>query len=154
MARESLFKGKSKKSGKWYEGAYFYGPRIWKLRGFPCSEDPRYHFILTPDGGIIEIDIKTRCEYSGVTDKNGNRIWEGDVFEYRESKERFVVRHGTYTHSNTEFENTNIGFYADWQIETTMRKDLLFWVNHRDINLIGNIFENPELLEGGGENAN
>lgn len=153
MAREILFKAKRLDNGEWVEGYLFFivdTPYIICDGETMCMDGENTDLYATE---WYEVDEKTISQYTGLIDKNGNKIWEGDVYEYWGPKERFVVRYGTYTHSNTEFKNTNIGFYADWQIETTMRKDLLFWVKNRDINLIGNIFENPELLEGGVDNA-
>ena len=111
---------------------------------------------MTDENGVsgIEIDHNTICQYTGLTDKNGNKIWENDVCRYVDGdecgvkKETFVVKYGRHA----ELCKINMGFYIDWIKTDYYRCDLVFWTENRNVEVIGNIFDNPELLEGGASN--
>ena len=97
----------------------------------------------------IDVDYKTISEYKGLTDKNGKKIFDGDIVKCYDKNvdESFCAI--------IMFGNPN-GFYNyGWQLkpigETDFNVDILCWVDMEDtgayIEIIGNIFENPELLE-------
>lgn len=118
--REILFKAKRIDNGEWMEGYYFYNPNIDK------------HFIHTwLSGGLVEVEKDTICQYTGLIDKNGNRIWENDVALRTSSDRTFTGkivydRMGSLCHKDfeTNFEALTIG-------------------SECNIEVIGNIFDNP-----------
>lgn len=154
MAREILFKAKRIDNGEWVEGFYF----------CMVHDDGRHvhHFIMPLRSDLslgtliekiqVEIDINTLCQYTGLTDKNGNKIWENDIVKYHFGEEVAPVRFGKYQSCFDSAKTAHIGFYVDWNNNKALRKDLGYWVNMIDCNVIGNIFDNPELL-GGADNG-
>lgn len=107
---------------------------------------------------FAEIDPETLCQYTWLTDKNGKRIWENDIVsceheKYPESdpievyplfpepikyKRNYVV----------EFINTgsNYGYrLRNKSIHFMLTGNVIY--NHK-IEVVGNVFDNPELLKG------
>lgn len=84
---------------------------------------------------IIEVKKDTICRYTGLKDRNGNLIWENDIVKINNSK-----------------VNTLITF-RDFEIICTIPNEKYY--KHRleydtEYEVIGNIFDNPELLESEG----
>ena len=139
--REILFKAKRIDNGKWVEGYY----TICKDKTFIGIDVSigidMFDVFLTPIIRWFEIDPQTLCQFTGLCDKNGKKIWENDIFqctdetmvtqkdliEYNEPHASFVRLH------NTE----ELGLQYLWIDEAIC--------NHGEV--IGNIFDNPELLQ-------
>lgn len=138
--REILFKGKRIDNGEWVEGDLV---RSYLKIGNVCITD-------FAKGIVYGVDNDTICQYTGLTDNNGNKIWENDICIYVEEdgeeikEEKFAVKFGRFA----EMCKINMGFYADWITTNYYRGDLVFWTENRNIKVIGNIFDNPELLKG------
>ena len=79
--REILFKAKRKDDGKWVDGCY---QKRYDLLG---NEE---HLIFHADSYKVweyaEIDSETLCQFTGLTDKNGQKIWENDIIKYHFEK--------------------------------------------------------------------
>ena len=101
------------------------------------------------NNGVAEflIDKNTICQYTGLTDKNGNRIWEGDIIKYHFGEVYAPVKFGEYQSCFDSTSTCHVGFYVDWDKNHDFRKDLGYWIKMVDAEVVGNIFDNPELLE-------
>ena len=141
MNREILFKAKRKYSGEWVEGYYVYCrkrhyilPILNKEIGFDEREDK-----------WIEVDAETLCQFTGLTDKNGKKIWENDIVECNKRKEECGLYKVVWRKEYADFgvvpiSNTCIGQYP---IGFSCGKTL----HGSDYKSIGNIFDNADLLE-------
>ena len=140
--REILFRGKRVNNGEWIQGIYY--PVEYTGFNIPGGID---HYIITrlPGGCKPQIQVisETVCQYTGLTDKNGNMIFEGDIVTYdkeygEEPREKGVVYwcDGSFWAENVRDEEDVglLGVRANYQLE-----------------VIGNIHDNPELLEENNE---
>ena len=136
--REILFKAKRKDNGEWAEGYYLPG---MKLPGYDGEND----FIVMSDGDYFAINPITLCQYTGLTDKNGKKIWENDIVECNKRKEECGLYKVIWRKEYADFgvvpiSNTCIGQYP---IGFSYGKTL----HGRDYKSVGNIFDDKELLE-------
>lgn len=132
--REILFKAKRIEDGEWIEGYY------QKRHDFLGNEE---HLIFYADGHIVwdhtEIISDTICQYTGLTDKNGKRIWENDILmaHLDESYPEDV------TYETVEW---NVAGWVGRETGSTNRQYLdKFDLEHFEV--VGNIFDNKELLQ-------
>lgn len=116
---------------------------IW-VKGYLVDE--RY-IVSEKDGCEFLIDPKTICQCTGLKDKNGKLIWENDICDRKGPYPEIVkYRNGDWTldysyvsHKEIEVNYCNLGFYTE---------------QRKCVEVIGNIFDNPELIERGGINEN
>lgn len=139
--REILFRAKRIDNGEWVEGQYAY-----ILNPHTESGEPIKHLIC--NGTNIfndEIDPETLCQYTGLTDKNGNRIWENDIVD---ASGEWWNAFGPAGHDspiiNVEWIDELTGFdpFANYDCDCGV------YINANGCEVIGNIFDNPELLKG------
>ena len=135
--REISFKGKRKDNGEWIEGYLFDDGMLGEKRMFigklviaPYEGPIRGKWTVIANG-FDEVDTNTICEYTGLTDKNGNKIWENDIIQYEDITA--PVRFG--------FHDLGYGFYVDFSRETCLREELGYW--RTKVIVIGNMFDNP-----------
>lgn len=95
-----------------------------------------------------DVDRDTICQCTG-RDKNGNLIWENDIVKDFFSDACAQIKYGSYQSCFDSTKTKHVGFYVDWSDKYTKRyrKDLGYWINMVNAEVIGNIFDNPELLE-------
>lgn len=140
MNREILFKAKRIDNGEWVEGQYVYITN-------PLTEDgkPIKHLICNGTNIFNDlIDPVTLCQYTGLTDKDGKKIWENDIisihaYSYDEPEDDYfgVV---TYCEKDACWSLNNNEKYGEIICEC-------FGSYTTEIINHGNIFDNPELLE-------
>lgn len=148
--REIIFKAKlknwkeKKSEDQWVEGYYIKveGKHFIITDGMICGN----HTFLSDTGEFAEIDSETLCQYTGLTDKNDVKIWENDIcyaLLVKEDRENCIVRYGR----RAENFKLELGFNLEWTKTNYLRCDICWWVENRELEVIGNIFDNPELLE-------
>ena len=134
--REILLKAKRVDNGEWVEGYYLRDQ--YHIGGkdiiFYRKDSDRF----TVYTNII--DIETLCQFTGLYDKNGNKIWENDICDRKEKYPEVVkMTNGDWTLDYS---------YAIGRDYGNSYCNLGFYVNERKcVEVIGNIFDNPELLQ-------
>lgn len=146
MEDRYLFKAKRVDNGEWVKGSYLYdyGRNIHYIFANEivcpnCINDCRKEFSLQD----YEVDPSTICQCTGLKDKNGKLIWENDICDRKEPYPEIVKYcNGDWTldysyaiHKESGGCYCNLGFYTE---------------ERKCVEVIGNIFDNPELLESDG----
>ena len=139
MEDRYLFKGKRLDNGEWVQGYLVYDNRD-KLYRIIMEIQYSTGTCITSDNAP-RVDSSTICQCTGLKDKNGKLIWENDIVAYWD----------TYSTESGYAEANCIGKVV-WDAET-----ISFQVTNRlsaesyevldECSVIGNIFDNPELLE-------
>lgn len=136
--------------GKWTdndEGEFVYGIPV---EGEPLLGMGKRTYIITKPGvqwvdGVymtydecIEVDPKTIGDYTGLTDRNNKMIFEGDIINYKGALAKVI------------YSTENAGFYALFSSWDTGLRALSAG---KYVSVIGNIYDNPELMKGGNDNG-
>lgn len=134
MEDRYLFKAKRLDNEEWVEGALVYD-----------NKDELYRIITEIDystGTCVatekapRIERFTACQCTGLKDKNGKLIWENDIVRCGLGKVIVLWDEAQWK-------------VKKWEDDLMWYKDLYFWVSDRNTEVIGNIFDNKELLESG-----
>ena len=147
--REILFRGKNS-NGNWIYGNLNFYPDINRtfIRKNAKEILPSFQSSLEE-----EVNKNTIGQFTGLTDKNGKKIFEGDILESPIGR-KAVVSFGTYkpwsTKDSDDFECWKLTLLAKNEGETKLECGL---GKHcmEYMRLIGNIHDNPELLKGGAD---
>lgn len=144
MKREILFRGKRIDNGEWEEG-YLIAPEFAldrKYIGHLFSEDDH-------DIDVVEVAPETVGQYTGLEDYQNRKIFEGDIVKLTD-----VVNDFSWF-AVVCFGNPNCKNDWGWQLEPIGKcecaTEILLWIDMEDTGayceVIGNIYDNPELLE-------
>lgn len=142
--REILFKAKRIDNGEWIEGHYT------ECRGetfIGIDTSSMFEIFCPPVIRWFKVDPKTLCQFTGLCDKNGNKIWENDIIKYHFGEIYAPIKYGYYQNCFDSQKTEHVGFYVDWTGDKCLRKDLGYWIDMVYAMPVGNIFDNPELLQ-------
>lgn len=140
MMREILFRGKRIDNGEWVEGYYGTNPE-WDRKTYG-----ERHWINSCKNALLyDVDPDTVGQYTGLTDKSGEKIFEGDVLQRSYMCGKKVMMGAIIAeYWNCSCCDGVFGFGIDGDVDLR---------DHEDCEIIGNIHDNPELVEGGEGNA-
>jgi len=157
--REILFRGKRLDNGEWVSSGNFirFDPEEGKELVFipamhercVCAHDDNDNITAFETGMFYKVDLDTVGQYTGLKDKKGRKIFEGDII-----KENDVIHNGELQYEGLFFAvvYANGCWFAIRNNRVGERK-AMFLGGCCDVSeVIGNIHDNPELLEG--ENTN
>ena len=127
MENRHLYRGKRIDNGEWVEG-YLYG--IWERRYILWG--------MTNDiPNMVEVDPETVCQCTGLKDKNGKLIWENDIVNCPDAECCGYIG----------WNESEAGFYFNVLLEDGGFEEEHIYDYQDSIEVIGNKFDNPELLE-------
>lgn len=131
--REILFKAKRIDNGEWIEGCYVTSDG----KSFICMDIVEHYCVIALRW--FEIDPETLCQFTGICDKNGNRIWENDI----------LMAHLDESYpEDVTYETVEWGV-AGWvgHEANSIGRQYLDEFDTKYYEVVGNTFDNPELLQ-------
>ena len=149
MEDRYLFKGKRLDNGEWVQGALFNGESHCII-----GQEIKFSPYTEHECKIVgyEVDRDTICQCTGLKDKNGKLIWEGDIILFQRDNDDCP-----FTNKDTKKRLGKVfykGFRTTFAIgigkngSGSINDDLWKYVqNGNRVEVIGNKFDNPELLE-------
>ena len=139
--REILFRGKRVDNGEWVEGNYILQNDNEPERGNYLKT----YIKLRNYVNKYEVVPETVGQYTGLCDKNGKKVFEGDIVEghchsqWSHNLQRCVVEYSRYGFEAREYiEHNGNTWYNSYKVMFS-----------KDVVVIGNIHDNPELLKEG-----
>lgn len=131
-----LCKAKRLDNGEWVQGVPFKVEGKWVLLINDNENLLRVHYIeenmWTAEIYAIEVDASTICQCTGLKGKNGKLIWENDIVKINNSKGNVLITFGDFeiicTIPNEKYYKHRLEYDTEYEV-------------------VGNIFDNPELLE-------
>ena len=133
--REILFKAKRIDNGEWVEGYYLRDQYHRGGKDIIIYRKDSDRFTVYTD----IIDIETLCQFTGLCDKNGNKIWENDIL---------MAHLDEFYPEDTTCETVEWGFagFVVHEANSTDR-EYLDKFDLENFEVVGNIFDNKELLQ-------
>ena len=136
-----LYRAKRTDNGEWITGYLLVKKKDFYIceKPYECMDEysslngQSYGF-----GGFKLVDPSTICQCTGLKDKNGKLIWENDIV-------RVTINSGS-TICRCAFADTVAQFQL-WQKHTIKSTSTVLNLGNYECEVIGNIFDNPELLE-------
>lgn len=150
--REILSKAKRLDNGEWVEGFLVKFESVyWIYNGkmdtthpyvneYGISSYPPIKYMVVPE---------TVCRYTGLTDKHGKNIWENDVVKFKHGS-KFDEKGFYYRNYAVEFVNTFVTYGLRLRNKSIHFPFKQATASMHDVEVIGNVFDSPELL--GAEN--
>ena len=139
---EILFRGKRLDNGEWVEGNLF------------VSDTDGGTYILAGSRIVTiewEVDPSTVGQYTGLKDKNGKRIFDGDIIAvpFEEDLSPWEENCIYYENGKVYFDEIRFGWYVKFKGD-----ELTLWeYDDCGVTIIGNIHDNPEFMKEGADNG-
>lgn len=165
MSREILSKAKRIDNDEWVEG-YILGDGVTGQYFIHTIGDCLNESDKIGEEGCLkffafEVNHKTVCRYTGLTDKNEKKIWENDIVKLTllngeiryfkvsiKSVVREVVTNSDFVESTAKVEITGVVFeWNGYELFPCIDSDGI--PDYKKMEVVGNSFDNPELLEEG-----
>lgn len=140
MEDRYLFKAKRVDNGEWVTGYYVKGLDMYDKEVHLIFEPATIFYSNGETDGWNEIDPPTICQCTGLKAKNGKLIWENDIAKDEKGNFYKAIWQDTFYQFCWVCIKSNIKVYVGgkWGLWDT--------VNGFEIEVVGNIFDNPELL--------
>ena len=134
--RTNKFRGKTHGNGKWYYGSLTYSNEINAAIYFQTGNG------LVKVMDWVYVNPETIGQFTGLYDCNGNKIYEGDIVEWEKDGLMYAVKFwdGMFYASVQE---CNEGILGGFPLHALTEHE------DRECKIVGNIFDNSELLKGG-----
>ena len=132
--REILFKAKRKDNGEWVEGDVMHEPYGACIQYHDNKK--RTKVVVIPN---------TICQFTGLADKNGQKIWENDIVKNKKRTEGFDWYKVVWRKDFADFGVEPIKPQFEAKYPMGLSDELTIY--GRDYEVIGNVFDNPEMLE-------
>ena len=137
-----LYRAKRKDNGEWIVGSLIQTSYLGSIRSWISSEqeDKARLREITLNQAVwraFEVRTNTICQCTGLKDKNGKLIWENDVVNCFEAE----------CCGKISWNESEAGFYFDVLLEDGTYEEEHIYDYADCMMVIGNIFDNPELLE-------
>ena len=140
--REILFRGKDQRTGKWHIG--YYAVRIDRF----CNMQTE---IMQTDGSRVAVDWESVGQFSGLFDKNGVKIFEGEIVTGIAYSQEWVGNI-IWIKEIASF-GLNHGHDIAWENSSILKRAAKGINDEFSAEIIGNIYDNPELLKRSVGNA-
>ncbi|MFI2856948.1 YopX family protein [Paenibacillus sp. JSM ZJ436] len=143
MKREIRFRGKRKDNGEWVSGSLL--NNLWgkTVEIVDPSEYPDYDSLEDIVYLAVEVDLETVGQYTGLHDRNGKEIYEGDIAIHESCNTCIVV----YDSNRAKFKMCTINMYKS-NVGNSGWTGFAIELRSAQFEIIGNRWDNPDLLEG------
>lgn len=153
--REILFRAKRVDNGEWVSGGSVIqfldnGVRSFYMPQFNekcvCEHDEATDDILKIENvRFYKVDSESICQYTGLTDKNGKKIWENDIVKFPDCDMSTESGYGDVfvNAGKVAYDTESMSYFFTNRVTVDMG-DIIIKV---EVEAIGNVFDNPELLE-------
>ena len=139
--REILFRGKRICNGEWVYGNLILTERLTETECYISSQTG----IDNGKSYKFYVDPLTVGQFTGLTDKNGKKVFEGDIVDITQYDN---IYHEVHRCCKSKVFFSNFAFRTNAAPEYEDEEPLSYWFWHDcDFEIVGNIHDNPELLE-------